>query len=125
MEEQMRRRGVIRLLGAAALSPLAARAQRSAVPVVGFLSSRSSGEASVHTAAFREGLAESGFVDGQNVSVIFRWADGRYDRLPALAKELVDSRVSAIVAGGGELSARAAKEATPNIPIAFVIGDDP
>lgn len=121
----MRRREFIRLLGGTALLPLAARAQQSVMPVIGFLSSRSSGEAAVHTAAFRKGLAESGFVDGQNVSVIFRWADGRYDRLPALANELVDLRVSAIVAGGGELSARAAKEATPSIPIAFVIGDDP
>ena len=121
----MRRREFVGLLGSTAILPLAARAQQAAAPVIGFLSSRSPDEAAVHTAAFRKGLAEAGFVEGRNVSVVFRWADGRYERLPALAKELVDLRVSTILAGGGELSARAAKEATASIPVVFVIGDDP
>lgn len=121
----MLRRDFVGLIGSTALLPFAARAQQGSVPVVGFLSSRSPDEAAVHTAAFRKGLAEAGFVEGQNVSIVFRWAEGRYERLPALAKELVDLRVSAIVAGGGELSARAAKDATASIPIVFVIGDDP
>jgi len=121
----MRRREFVGLLGSTAILPLAARAQQAAAPVIGFLSSRSPEEAAVHTAAFRKGLAEAGFVEGRNVSVVFRWADGRYERLPSLAKELVDLRVSTILAGGGELSARAAKEATASIPVVFVIGDDP
>jgi ABC-type uncharacterized transport system substrate-binding protein len=121
----MKRRDFFTLVGGAAASPLVARAQQAPVPVVGFLSSRSPEEAAVHTAAFRRGLSEAGFVDGQNVTIVFRWAEGRYERLPALAKELVDLRVSTILAGGGELSARAAKDATASIPVVFVIGDDP
>jgi len=121
----MQRRKFVGLVGSAALLPLAARAQQATKPVVGFLSSRSPEESAVHTAAFIRGLSEAGFVDGQNVSIVFRWAEGRYERLPALAKELVDLHVSAIAAGGGEPSARAAKDATASIPIAFVIGDDP
>ena len=121
----MKRRDFFTLVAGAAASPLVARAQQSPVPVVGFLSSRSPEEAAVHTAAFRRGLSEAGFVDGQNVTIVFRWAEGRYERLPALAKELVDLRVSTILAGGGELSARAAKDATASIPVVFVIGDDP
>jgi ABC-type uncharacterized transport system substrate-binding protein len=121
----MRRREFVGLLGSTTLLPLMARAQPASAPVVGFLSSRSPDEAAVHTAAFRRGLSEAGFIEGQNVSIVFRWAEGHYERLPALAKELVDLRVSAILAGGGELSARAAKDATPAIPVVFVIGDDP
>jgi putative ABC transport system substrate-binding protein len=121
----MRRRDFVGLIGTTAILPFASRAQSANSPVVGFLSSRSPEEAAVHTAAFGKGLAEAGFVDGQNVSIVFRWAEGRYERLPALAKELVDLRVSAIAAGGGEPSARAAKDATASIPIVFVIGDDP
>ncbi len=120
----MRRRRFLALFGCVAASPLVARAQVS-MPVVGFLSSRSPDEAAAHTAAFRRGLSESGFVEGKNVSIIFRWAEGRYERLPALARELVDLRVSAILAGGGEPSARAMKGATTSIPVVFVIGDDP
>jgi putative ABC transport system substrate-binding protein len=121
----MRRRKFIGVIASTAVWPFAARAQQAGMPVIGFLSSRSPEEAAVHTAAFRKGLAEAGFVEGRNVSVVFRWAEGRYERLPALAKELVDLRVSTILAGGGELSARAAKEATASIPVVFVIGDDP
>lgn len=121
----MRRREFVGLLGSTTLLPFMARAQQASAPVVGFLSSRSPDEAAVHTAAFRRGLSEFGFVEGQNVSIVFRWAEGHYERLPALAKELVDLRVAAILAGGGELSARAAKDATAAIPVVFVIGDDP
>jgi putative tryptophan/tyrosine transport system substrate-binding protein len=125
MEAVMQRRKFVGLVGSAALLPLAARAQQATKPVVGFLSSRSPEESAVHTAAFIRSLSEAGFVDGQNVSIVFRWAEGRYERLPTLAKELVDRRVSAIMAGGGTPSARAAKDATANIPIVFVLGDDP
>ena len=121
----MRRREFVGLVGSTAILPFAARARPANAPVVGFLSSRSPEEAAVHTSAFRRGLAEAGFVEGQNVSIVFRWAEGHYERLPTLAKELVDLRVAAIAAGGGELSARAAKEATASIPVVFVIGDDP
>jgi putative ABC transport system substrate-binding protein len=121
----MQRREFIALLGSALTLPRAARAQQAAVPVVGFLSSRSPEEAAVHTAVFRRGLSEAGFVDGRNVAIEFRWAEGRYERLPMLAKELVDLHVSAVVAGGGAPSALAARDATATIPIVFVIGDDP
>jgi putative ABC transport system substrate-binding protein len=121
----MRRREFVGLIGSAAFLPFASRAQTQHTPVVGFLSSRSPDEAAVHTNAFRKGLAEAGFVEGQNVSIVFRWAEGHYERLPALAKELVDLRVSAVAAGGGEPSARAAKDATASIPVVFLIGDDP
>jgi putative ABC transport system substrate-binding protein len=120
----MKRRRFLTLVGCAAATPLVARAQPSAIPVVGFLSSRAPDEAAAHTAAFRHGLSEAGFVEGKNVSIIFRWAEGRYEQLPALARDLVDLRVSAILAGGGEPSARAAKSATTSIPVVFVIGDD-
>ena len=122
----MERRTFITLLaGVAASRPIAVGAQQPAMPVIGFLSSRSSEEAAVHTAAFRRGLSETGLVEGQNVAIVFRWAEGRYERLPALAKELVDLGVSVVMSGGGSPSALAAKAATSAIPIVFVIGDDP
>ena len=106
----MERRTFITLLaGVAASRPVAVGAQQPAMPVIGFLSSRSSEEAAVHTAAFRRGLSETGLVEGQNVAIVFRWAEGHYERLPALAKELVDLGVSVIMAGGGSPSAAAAK----------------
>jgi putative ABC transport system substrate-binding protein len=89
------------------------------MPVVGFLSSRSPGESDGVVGAFRQGLGEAGFVEGQNVVIAFRWAEGRYDRLPALAAELVDLRVAVILAAGGSPSALAAKAATSTVPIVF------
>jgi putative tryptophan/tyrosine transport system substrate-binding protein len=98
---------------------MSARAQQTSMPVIGFLSSRSPGESANVLAAFREGLRETGFVEGQNVAIAFRWAEGRYDRLPALAAELVGLRVTALFAAGGPPAALAAKAATSTIPIVF------
>jgi len=122
----LKRRDFIAILaGITAIKAPSARGQQAAMPIVGFLSSRSPEEAAVHTAAFRQGLREAGYVEGHNVATVFRWAEGNYDRLPTLAKELVGLRVSAILAGGGSPAALAAKAATPTLPIVFVIGDDP
>jgi putative ABC transport system substrate-binding protein len=120
----MKRRTFIAGIGAAALWPLASRAQQP-VPVVGYLSSRSPGESETVVAAFRQGLGEAGYVAGQNVAIDYRWAEGRYDRLPALAAELVGLKVSVILAAGGPPSALAAKKATSTIPIIFSASDDP
>jgi putative ABC transport system substrate-binding protein len=120
----MRRREFISLLGAAAW-PVAARAQQAKTPLIGFLSSRSPNESEVLVAAFRQGLAETGYVEGQNAHIAFRWAEGRYDRLPQLAAELVKSQVAVIASVGGSVSALAAKSATRTIPIVAVAGGDP
>jgi putative ABC transport system substrate-binding protein len=122
---RVKRREFIALAGSAAVWPIAVRAQQPAVPVIGFLSSRSPAESAYVLAAFRQGLREAGFVEGQNLVIAFRWADGDYGRLPALASELVGLRVTLLFTAGGPPPALAAKAATSTIPIVFSAASDP
>jgi len=122
----MRRREFISLIGGAAAAwPLAAHAQQPATPVIGFLSSASPDLYVVRLRAFRQGLKESGYVEGQNVAIEYRWAEGQNNRLPALATELARRPVTVLVAGGGTPTAVAAKAATTTVPTVFAVAVDP
>jgi putative ABC transport system substrate-binding protein len=122
----MRRRDFITLLGSATtMRPLMARAQQPAMPVIGFLSTQAAWESAAYTTAFRLGLEESGYVEGRNVMVEYRWAENHYDRLPTLAADLLRRPVSIIAATGGGIAVQTAKALTTSIPIVFQIGADP
>jgi ABC-type uncharacterized transport system substrate-binding protein len=121
----VRRREFITLLGGAAVWPIAARAQQAAMPVVGWMSGRSPPDSEHLLAAFRDGLRETGFVEGESVAIEYSWADGRYDLLREMAADLLKRRIAVLVAVGGDPSALAAKQATASIPIVFGMGGDP
>jgi putative ABC transport system substrate-binding protein len=121
----MNRRDLITLLGGAIAWPITGRAQQNAMPVIGYLQSAAPGPTASVLAALRQGLSDTGYVEGQNLTIEYRWAEGHYDRLPALAAELVGRKVDLIATGGGYVAALATKTATSTIPIVFVGGGDP
>jgi putative ABC transport system substrate-binding protein len=121
----MGRREFITLLGGAAAWPFTAHAQQPAMPVVGYLDAASALERAYIVAAFRQGLAETGYIEGQNLAIEYRWAEGDYGRLSQMATELVNRKVSLIVTPGAAAGALAAKNATSAIPIVFAVGQDP
>jgi putative ABC transport system substrate-binding protein len=119
------RRHFISVLGGTVAWPLVVRAQQPTMPTIGFLNAGSAGPFAQYVTGFRQGLSDAGYVEGHNISIDFLWAEGQYDRLPALAADLVQRGVAVIVVSGGAVSAFAAKAATSTIPILFVVGDDP
>ena len=121
----MKRRDLLLLLSAAMTAGRSLRAHQKAMPIIGYLDSTSPGFRVPFLAAFRQGLSETGFVEGQNVAIEYRWAEDRYDRLPALAADLVGRKVDVVVAVSGPPEALAAKSATSTIPIVFAMGGDP
>ena len=121
----MNRRGFIAIVACTTAMPFAARSQQKSMPVIGYLNSNSPDRTAPLVAAFRAGLKEAGYVEGDNVAIEFRWAEGHYDRLPALAADLVARKVDVIAATAGVPTVRAAKEATRSIPIVFDAGADP
>ena len=123
--DRIRRREFMLAAGGAVMAARALRAQQMATPVIGFLNGSSPGLFAPLVAAVRQGLSETGYVEGQNVAIEYRWAEAHYDRLPALAADLIARKVDLIVTTGGAASARAAKTATLTIPIVFTTGSDP
>jgi putative tryptophan/tyrosine transport system substrate-binding protein len=121
----VRRREFITLIGGAAVWPLAARAQQAAMPVIGFLHNTSLDVVADRVRGFRQGLKDTGYVEGENVAIVYRWAEGQFARLPALAAELVHRQVAVIAATGGAAAALAAKAATTTTPIVFSVPEDP
>jgi putative ABC transport system substrate-binding protein len=121
----MRRRELMVLLGGALIGSPAARAQQKAMPAIGFIGVTSPGPFAPFVAAFLRGLSEAGYIEGQNVAIEYRWAEGRYDRLPELAADLVGRKVDVIATSGGSSVAHAVKNATATIPVVFETGIDP